>query len=301
MTKRVYTVFALILACSLVLSGCSSFSSTIQEIWDSDNATDKYITLNITFEDEILDLEGKYTGQLKDGKADGTGTFIVEYEEGYKLVYKGSFSNGKINGDGVLTFTAEGYEERYEGSFRNGAFDGQGIISITSNGQTYVRKGTYTRSKFTPTTGEKYDYLGQLDLYGTFSLSKDLIEYIDSSPKYFPKGKKAIAEIITLRDFQYKQFIKTRRQDDVGLIKLKLTIAQIFEDQIDDIDETVTYFLAADSDGNWYTLYYLDSAEIYEGDTITAYALPVATASFDNVGGGVTNVIVLLGSYLEKT
>ena len=85
----------------------------------------------------------------------------------------------------------------------------------------------------------------------------------------------------------------------IGLISLDLYAAQVYEDEFEDINDTVTYLLAVDADENLYALYYLDSADVYDGDVFTVYALPVATSSYENVSGGTTNVIVLIGSYLD--
>ena len=302
MAKKICTLLAFIIVCTLILSACSvtpEVKNTLQEIMDPDNATDRNMTMNVSIEGESTPANGLYTGPLKDGKAHGEGVFSVDMGSGNKLIYKGSFISGHIDGEGVLTITINEGEIKYSGNFEDGALNGHGIAVATAEGDTLTRKGTYTRGAFTPTTGEKYDYLGQLNLFGTFSLSEEVIEYIDSHPKYFPKIDSSIVKVATPRDFQYKQFKKSRKQDEIGLITLTLNVAQVFEDPIEDIDETVTYLLAADADGNYYSLYYLDSAEVLEDDKITVYALPVAASSFDNVGGGVTNVIVLLGSSLK--
>ena len=73
----------------------------------------------------------------------------------------------------------------------------------------------------------------------------------------------------------------------------------IYETEFEDIGETVTYLLAFDIDENYYALYYLGSVDVYDGDIIIAYSLPVATSSFDNVGGGTTNVVVMVTSQME--
>ena len=72
---------------------------------------------------------------------------------------------------------------------------------------------------------------------------------------------------------------------------------QVFED--DYMDGKLTYILGADDEGSYYALYYLGSADIYDEDTFTAYAVPCATSSFENVGGGTTNVIVMAASYVD--
>ena len=303
MSKK--TIFFLLSALLIIsfLTGCGSSApfSAIQDALDPTTATDKLITVSITFEGETNDFDGLYTGDLQNGLAHGKGTFVIDTDEVIKLSYRGSFSNGQINGEGVLRIIIDGSTElRYEGAFVNGALDGYGTTVATGDGETFTRRGTYTRGRFTPTTGEKYDYIGQMDLYGVFSVPESVISYIDSHPEYFPVADKPDAEAAVLRDFEYRQFTKTRKQDTIGLIKLDLYAAQVYEDEFEDINETVTYLLGVDEDENLYTLYYLNSAEIYDGDVFTVYALPIATASYENVSGGTTNVIVLVGSYLEK-
>ncbi len=73
----------------------------------------------------------------------------------------------------------------------------------------------------------------------------------------------------------------------------------IYETDFEDIGETVTYLLAFDIDKNYYALYYLGSVDVYDGNIIITYSLPVATSSFDNVGGGTTNVVVMVTSQME--
>lgn len=302
MKKRTVLLSFLLLAIVFVLAGCGSNNpvSTLQDALDPTTATDKLITVRISIEGDADYYDGLYTGPLQNGSPNGVGSFTIEGDDGYMLSYKGSFSNGQIDGEGILKITI-GTEEKlkYEGIFVNGALDGYGITTGKADGETYIRRGTYTRGVFTPTVGEKYDYLGQMDLYGIFSLSDSVIAYINAHPEYFPRADKPDAEAAVLRDFEYRQFTKTRKQDTIGLIKLELYAAQVYEDEFEDINDTVTYLLAADADENLYTLYYLGSAEIYDGDVFTVYAIPVATASYDNVSGGTTNVIVLIGSYLE--
>jgi len=108
---------------------------------------------------------------------------------------------------------------------------------------------------------------------------------------------KTTIKSLKLQEFSYKKFNKTKKQDEIGLVKLKLKAQQTFED--DFFDNKLTSVLAYDSDGNNYVVYYLDSVEVYDGDAFTVYAIPCSLSSFDNIGGGATNVIVFLGSYFE--
>ncbi|AUI67729.1 hypothetical protein [Beggiatoa leptomitoformis] len=64
-------------------------------------------------------LNGRYTGECKDGKAHGTGTAIG------KDTYKGQFSVGELQGYGLYTWS-DG--DRYCGSFKNGKIEGVGVM-----------------------------------------------------------------------------------------------------------------------------------------------------------------------------
>ena len=302
MKKQYRLLFLFLTVFAFILSGCGSAPSisSLQNALDPTTATDKLITVSVTVEDETENVQGMYTGALKNGLADGVGSFLADSGKGSTLSYKGEFSSGQINGEGVLKITADAdLEVRYEGTFVNGAIDGYGLTVVTTGGKTVERSGTYTRGVYTPTLGEEYNYLGQMDLYGVFDLPDSVVSYIDAHPEFFPQADRPDAEAAVLRDFEYRQFTKTRKQDTIGLIKLELYAAQVYEDEFEDLNDTVTYLLAADADENLYTLYYLDSAEIYDGDVFTVYALPVATTSYENVSGGTTNAVVLIGSYLE--
>ena len=288
------------IAFMLSLSGCgtSSAISALQNALDPTTATDKLITVRISMEGESDEYDGLYTGELKDGLPNGEGAFMRDTDAG-SLTYKGFFSNGKITGDGVLTLkTVDEGKLKYEGRFVDGALEGYGVTTLTFDGETLSRRGTYTNGVYTPSKGETFDYLGQMNLYGIFTLPNNVITYIDSHSELFPAENESTVESAGIQEFEYRQFTKTRKQETIGLVKLELYAAQVYEDEFEDLDYPVTYLLAIDKNENLYTLYYIGSEDIYDGDEFTAYVIPISTASFDNLGGGTTNVIVLAGSYI---
>lgn len=71
---------------------------------------------------EITYPEGKYVGQIVDGKRHGRGVFT--WTNGSK--YDGEWANGKCNGKGVYTW-ADG--DRYEGEWLDNKFNGSGILT----------------------------------------------------------------------------------------------------------------------------------------------------------------------------
>ena len=268
MKKLVIIVSVLLM---LFLVGCGKSTSDVSKSNEPSTVTDYNITITTILDGtNTLDIDGKYTGELIDGKPQGAGTFKAEGENGSLYVYEGDFSNGYCNGHGVTT--------------------------ITNDGKTVEIAGTYTNGKFTPTAGESFNYIGQLDLFGKFTVPEAVIKYIDTNGNLFPTATSEAIQSADIQDFSSKQFNKTRQQDQIGLVKLNLYAIQVFED--DYLGGKLTYLLAADNDNNYYAIYYLDSAEVYNEDTFTAYAIPCSTSSFDNISGGTTNVIVMAACYI---
>ena len=74
---------------------------------------------------ELKYNNGRYVGQVVNGKKDGKG--IYYYNEGD--IYEGEWRNGKKEGKGIY-YLKDG--ERYEGDFRNSNFEGKGIYYYNS-------------------------------------------------------------------------------------------------------------------------------------------------------------------------
>ena len=264
------SIIVLAILMTLLVSCGNSTSGAFKN--DTPSTVQDYdITVTMVEGEDTFDLDGKYTGEIVNGKPNGEGIFVLE-------------------GDNNAQY-------EYQGDFADGYFDGYGVTTITNNGETLQMAGTYTKGEFTPTSGESFNYIGQLDLFGKFSISDDAIEYIDTNSKLFPTATKDEIQSTNTQEFSSKQFNKTRKQEEIGLVKIDLYAVQVFED--DYMGGKLTYILAVDDDGSYYALYYLDSAEVYDEDTFTAYAVPCATSSFNNIGGGTTNVIVMATSFIE--
>jgi len=65
------------------------------------------------FEDGDEENDGKYVGEIENGKPNGTGS--ITFPDGRKHV--GEFKDGKPNGQGTLTFPDGG---KYVGEFKDG-------------------------------------------------------------------------------------------------------------------------------------------------------------------------------------
>ena len=96
------------------------------------------IKINNNINNQELKLnQGKYIGQIKNGKAEGKG--ICFFINGDK--YEGDFKNDKQEGKGIY-YWKNG--ERYEGDWRNGIMEGKGI-NFYINGDRY--EGEWKRGK----------------------------------------------------------------------------------------------------------------------------------------------------------
>lgn len=82
--------------------------------------------------------EGVYTGQVKNGYFNGTGT----WESEIGVVYSGNFKNGLYDGQGKMTF-ADG--TTYVGAFKDGYMHGQGVMTFPDG---HTHKGEWNADVF---------------------------------------------------------------------------------------------------------------------------------------------------------
>lgn len=299
---KVIAIYLLVvLALGLVACG-ESDKTTAPTLVEEETVTDQVMTIIAVDENGKFEVRGIYTGEVSNGKPNGQGKWLFgDNDEEYYWEYEGEFVDGIFNGKGrqIIKEVDKGYVWEYEGDFIEGQYNGQGKRTMSSLDDDFVLHidGTYTNGEFTPTPSEAFNYIGQLDFFGTFKLSNEQFEFIDDQKQLFPTCDKSVVEDTALVDFTYKQFTKTRKQEELGLIKLTLIAQQVFEDDV--LDGKLTSLLARDDEYNYYAVYYRDSVEVYDGDAFTVYAIPCSTSSFDNVGGGTTTVIVLLACYMQ--
>ena len=106
----------------------------------------------------VLQLEdGRYEGEILEGKANGRGTLIYKEDDGAERVsYVGEFKNGEQSGKGVMTWTDGG---KYEGNWSNGVRNGFGTHHY-SNGRRY--EGNWVNDK---RNGTGKDFMPDGDRY----------------------------------------------------------------------------------------------------------------------------------------
>jgi hypothetical protein len=84
----------------------------------------------LKMKEELYIDGGKYVGEFKDGKRNGTGTYT--FPDGEK--YVGEFKDDKYNGTGTSTFPSG---QKYVGEFKDGKKNGTGTLTFP-DGEKYV-------------------------------------------------------------------------------------------------------------------------------------------------------------------
>ncbi|HIV61921.1 MAG TPA: hypothetical protein H9746_03605 [Candidatus Butyricicoccus avistercoris] len=276
---------------SLLLTGCNQNNENASSSQDNNSSveqtlevTDKEMTLTLNFwnsDDRLnyssLEKTGIYTGEVdENGLPSGHGRFDTENSEGLPWYYDGEFSNGSFNGIGKCVW------EKQEGVREN----------------DYIEYGNYKDGLFVPTKSQLLMHLGQPDMnFGEFSVSDKSIAFIDSHENLFPTYTESdLQELESYvdRTIEYKHLMKAPDKYLENIIEIKdAIIYQIFENDL--CGHTVTSILAGNLNGDYYTIYFDRSLELYQGDSISFLGLPIASSWFENVSGGVTNNFVVYG------
>ena len=263
------------LAALLSLSSCgqpanSSSAPTVLSV------EDEPITLTIDFWDEAsgdlvtVTRDGLYTGEMMDGLPNGQGTFSALNEAGATWTYTGGFQNGKFDGYGKTVWPEIGQSE----------------------------EGTYVDGIFTPNTYELFQALAPRSFI-SYSFSKENELFVKDNLELFPANTEdAIqsASALVNPELTYPMMTKTLEGLEGQLYQCNSAqVLQIFQSSW--YGHTVTDIIAKDKDLNTYVIFFDgELPDVYDDTKIDFIGLPISYSSYENVGGGATLAVVLLGS-----
>ncbi len=123
---------------------------------------DQELTLELSFEGELYEYNGEYTGETLDGLPQGQGIFTFWNDEGADYIYTGQWNAGRFEGEGELEFLTSGGS--MAGTFKDGLLNGRGQ-SYYSNG-ALIFDGEYENGVMK--SGALYDNSGGPYFEGEF-------------------------------------------------------------------------------------------------------------------------------------
>lgn len=145
---------------------------------------------------------------------------------------------------------------------------------------------------------EKYKWIAQ-NANPEFVILEKSINYIKEHSNFFPGNESIQGAISDFVDWEitYAHLTKSMSKYGDKLISLYGEVTDIEESE----DGEITTVYVMDYDGNVYMLYYLGTLDnVFAGTYISAYALPVAIITYENMGGFYTEAVVGAACYVEE-
>lgn len=127
-------------------------------------------------------------------------------------------------------------------------------------------------------------------------------EFIKSKIDLFPATGEKIAETKKLVDknVQFKHLNKNISKYTSAMFSDKGYVVSIEEVEQTEIG-TISILHVLNDEQNSYQIVYPGELEIFEEDMVEFVGIPTLVSGFDNVSGGHTNVVMIVGSYIGKS
>lgn len=150
-----------------------------------------------TYYADYSEVRMTYTGEFKDGLANGKGISTETFVDGYVREYEGDFQGGVFDGEGTEKSTSvAGDRIEYNGSFKAGKYNGKGIKTVVNKAATpekQVYEGTWEAGKFISGIRTGYDADGYMILSENVAEKDEkavLMDYVTDHGNYDPDQMK---------------------------------------------------------------------------------------------------------------
>lgn len=268
------------------------------------------------FTSENDDIKFSYVGKWENGELAENGeletnNYIMHFSEYDRNgFYSGETVSGIPSGQGKFVATnSDGNEYTYTGEFKHGLFNGQGSRVFDESNEHYSEIGTFVDGDFCP------DLIAGLNAYGSmdsfyFVIPDETAEFINSNLQYIEGDGFELSDIEPLIDenLSYDDYIK---QPGKYLSKMVhwdgYTITQIGIDNFYGEEKECIEIIAQDNNNHTIYSYGLvvkntDSDSSWRdylnvGTELSFYGVPIGFTSYENLGGGHTNCVILLTSF----
>lgn len=134
-----------------------------------------------------------------------------------------------------------------------------------------------------------------------FEITKNSAEFINSNKSLFPTSNKEDLSSVIDETITYKHINKSSDKYTDKMIKVKGQIVEIIELDVENAGYVTEIYMYDENMQGYHILYLEELKDIFTEDNISVIGTPLGLSGFDNVEGGFTNTIVMLGSYIEKT
>ena len=225
----------------------------------------------------ILDLSVPtyYTGQLKDGKAEGQGV-ADSASANDQFVFEGSFLDSKANGIGDLYLHIDDYDK-----------EGRGRHMLTGN---------LTGGSWDPSIADQYQTMGFFSRF--WDLDTSAAEaFLDNNPQLFLAAEPAADN--TLQPYDFQAF-----RSEAGAYSDRLTSIEgmvLTEGAQDIYGKTLDYLYIMGKDGNMNVIFFPEAHGYQAYDDAVVQALPVGPAVAVGNDGTTVDVVVYYGSWANQT
>ncbi|QDS33911.1 hypothetical protein [Brevibacillus brevis] len=108
------------------------------------------------------------------------------------------------------------------------------------------------------------------------------------------------AQQLVDQNVQPKHINKNISKYHAAMIQDRGTVLSIEEEEIPEVG-TISVLHVVNDEEDSYQIVYLGGLDVYEDDTVEFVGVPTLLSGFDNVSGGYTNSIIIVGSYVGKS
>lgn len=176
-----------------------------------------------------------------------------------------------------------------------GGEDGKSTVT----NDTDTASGVSSKNVETNSTLSKFEYLEDNEDM-PFVITEKARAMITANSNLFTENKNVNLAAFTDMSLSYKQLVKNINNHGDYLMNVPiLYVVKIYETTID--GQVYSDLQLMDEEENMYRVFSLVSYDdIFEGDMVNFYGLPIGDTTYENFGGGITPAIVFAASYIEK-
>ena len=176
------------------------------------------------------------------------------------------------------------------------------VIETADNQETQTQPSEESEGKIEISAYDLYAALQENDIF-TYTLNDKMTEFLQTHEELFPtvSEDEILAAGVVDETLEARQIMKNPdRYGDKLMFLPELQVVQIMESEVDE-DQYMTEINAADwMEQSYYIIYNGVLDDVFEGDWIYAYGLPLGADTYENVSGGETWTIPMAGSFVEK-